>query len=519
MLPSPEACGVVTAVLEFDWTDALRPLHIAMISSELVPLAKTGGLGDVCGALPIALQQLGHQCSVFLPGFRSAMLSGLPIESTPYAFTIPMGGRHVACRVLKTKLPSSNVQAYLIDQPAYYDRDGLYGDRQGEYRDNCERFAFFCRATVEAIAQMGFQIDIVHAHDWQSALMPAYVATGFGNYEWLKSAKSVYTIHNLAYQGCFWHYDMVLTGLDWRYYNWQQMEYYGELNLMKTGIVFADAVTTVSPTYAREITQPTNGCGLDGTLRERGQSLIGIVNGVDYSQWNPATDKHLPRRYDPTSWQVGKAECKQHLQQELGLAIESRTPLIGIISRLADQKGWDIIIPLLHQMLPSVGAQWVILGTGEERYAQQLRQLASHHPGKLAIRLEFAEPLAHKIEAASDMFLMPSRYEPCGLNQLYSLKYGAVPIVHSTGGLIDTVTDATTQSLADDTATGFRFDGYRLENLRAAVDRALAMYHSQTDMWEQIVARGMQQDWSWRQSASTYDRLYHHLLAPAMVNL
>jgi starch synthase len=488
-----------------------------MISSEVVPLAKTGGLGDVCGALPVALQQLGHQCSVFLPGYRSAMHSGLPIESTPYAFTVPIGGRHVACRVLKTKLPNSSVTVYLIDQPTYFDRDGLYGDRQGEYRDNCERFAFYCRAVVEAIAQMGFAIDIAHSHDWQSALIPAYLSTGLGGYEWFRSAKSVFTIHNLAYQGCFWHYDMVLTGLDWRYYNWQQMEFYGELNLMKTGIVFADAVTTVSPTYAREITQPLHGCGLDSTLRERGQSLIGIVNGVDYSHWNPATDKYIAKRYDVTSWEVGKAECKQAIQQLCGLPVEPRTPLIGIVSRLADQKGWDLIIPLLQQA-SQLPIQWVILGTGEERYALQLRNLASLFPHKVAIRLEFAESFAHQIEAASDLFLMPSRYEPCGLNQLYSLKYGAVPIVHSTGGLIDTVTDASPQNIADGTATGFRFDEYSSEKLRGAVDRAVNSYNQQPDVWAQLVARGMQQDWSWRQSAGAYERLYQQLLTPALIS-
>jgi starch synthase len=348
--------------------------------------------------------------------------------------------------------------------------------------------------------------------------MPAYVATGFGGYAWARRAKSVMTIHNLAYQGRFWHYDMVLTGLDWQYYNWQQMEFYGQLNLMKTGIAFADAVTTVSPTYAREITEPEHGCALDGTLRDRGQSLIGIVNGVDYAHWNPAVDPYIAKKFDVSSWKAGKAECKRVLQAAHGLAEEPNTPLIGIIGRLADQKGWDLIIPLLQRGLMELPVQWVILGTGEERYAQQLKQLASHSSGKLAIRLEFAEPLAHQIEAASDMFLMPSRYEPCGLNQLYSLRYGAVPIVHSTGGLVDTVTDTTPQSLADGTATGFRFDGYSLESLRACVERALHMFGTQPELWEQIVERGMQQDWSWRQSAAAYERVYQQIRSSILVS-
>ena len=496
----------------------MKRLHIAMVSSEVVPFAKTGGLGDVCGALPIALEQLGHQCSVFLPCYRSAMHSGLPIESTPIAFTIPMGGRHVACRISKSRLPNSQVTIYFVDQPTYFDRDGLYGDKQGEYRDNCERFAFFCRATMEAIAQLSLDIDIVHAHDWQAGLMAAYVATGFGGYEWARRAKSVMTIHNLAYQGRFWHYDMVLTGLDWQFYNWQQMEFYGQLNLMKTGIAFADAVTTVSPTYAHEITEPEHGCALDGTLRDRGQSLIGIVNGVDYAHWNPALDPYLTKKFDVGNWRVGKSECKRALHAAHGLATEPNTPLIGIIGRLADQKGWDLIIPLLQRALVEMPVQWIILGTGEERYAQQLKLLASHAPGKIAVKLEFAEPLAHQIEAASDMFLMPSRYEPCGLNQLYSLRYGSVPIVHSTGGLVDTVTDTTPQTLADDSATGFRFDEYSLESLRAAVERAITMFGTQPELWEQIVSRGMQQDWSWRQSAGAYERVYQQIRYPVLVS-
>ncbi len=494
----------------------MKPLHIAMTSSETVPFAKTGGLGDVCGALPIALEQLGHKCTVFLPGYRCALQSGIPIESTPHVFTIAMGGRHVACRLLKTKLPNSAVTVYLIDQPAYYDRDGLYGDRLGEYRDNCERFAFFCRAAMEAIAQLDLEIDILHAHDWQSGLMPAYVSTGFNGYSWAQRAKSVLTIHNLAYQGRFWAYDMVLTGLDWQYYNWQQMEFYGELNLMKTGITFADAVTTVSPSYAREITQPEFGCGLDGVLRDRGQSLIGIVNGVDDS-WNPATDPHLPKNYDIGSWSEGKAECKRQLQEAMGLAPEPHLPLVGIVSRLVDQKGWDLIIPLLQLALVELPLQWVILGTGDENYAQQLRHLATRAPAKLAIKLEFAEKLAHRIEAASDLFLMPSRYEPCGLNQLYSLRYGSVPVVHSTGGLIDTVVDTSPQNLANDCATGFRFDSYTLDSLRNAILRAINVYQTKPEVWQQIVQCGMRQDWSWRQSAGAYERVYQQVLTSALV--
>ncbi|MCA9132438.1 MAG: glycogen synthase, partial [Planctomycetales bacterium] len=305
----------------------------------MLPLAKTGGLGDVCGALPIALEKLGCRNSAFLPAYRSVLRSGLRVEPTKVTFTIPIAGRNVACRLLHTQLPGSNVDVYLIDQPQYFDRDALYNDRQGEYRDNCERFCFFGRAVVEAIGQLELAPDIVHCHDWQAGLVPAHMHARRKEIAWMQRAKSVMTIHNLAYQGRYWHLDMPLTGLDWDYFNWQQMEFHGDLNLMKSGIALADSVTTVSPTYAREITQAEFGCGLESTLRARGDSLVGIVNGVDYTHWNPAVDPLLPANYSAESWLLGKAQCKLQLQQELGLQVNAEVPLVGIVSRLADQKG------------------------------------------------------------------------------------------------------------------------------------------------------------------------------------
>ncbi len=490
----------------------VKPLHIATIASEMIPLAKTGGLGDVCGALPIALEQCGCRCSAFLPAYRSVMRSGLRIEPTAHTFTILIGGRHVACRILQTRLPGSGVDVYLIDQPQYYDRDGLYHDRHGEYRDNCERFSFFCRAVIKAIEQLNLEIDIVHCHDWQAALVPAYVETKLGGFRWMEHVRSVMTIHNLAYQGRFWHLDMPLTGMDWEYFNLHQMEFHGELNLMKTGISFADTVTTVSPTYAQEITRPEFGCGLQSALRSRGDHLLGIVNGVDYAQWDPQTDPLLVANYSVADWQFGKSQCKLQLQQELGLPVEPQVPLIGIVSRLADQKGWDLIIPLLEHFVASRDVQWAILGTGDPRYEAQLRHLAERGPQRLALRLEFSEQLAHRIEAASDMFLMPSRYEPCGLNQLYSLKYGSVPIVHSTGGLADTVRDANAANVQHGTATGFRFDDYSLVGLERAVNKAIDIYLHNQSQWVRIVESGMRDDWSWSQSAKHYMELFERTL-------
>ncbi len=478
----------------------------------MLPLAKSGGLGDVCGALPLALEKCGCRCSAFLPAYRSVIRSGLRIEPTPITFTIPIAGRHVACRILRTQLPDSGVDVYLIDQPQYYDREGLYSDRQGEFRDNCERFSFFSRAVIHAIEQLSLDIDIVHCHDWQAGLVPAYIETKYGGFRWMENVRSVMTIHNLAYQGRFWHLDMPLTGLDWKYFNFQQMEFHGDLNLMKTGITFADTVTTVSPTYAHEITLPEFGCGLESTLRSRGDHLLGIVNGVDYTQWDPGTDKLLPANYSVQDWQTGKANCKRQLQVELGLAVSPQLPLIGIVSRLADQKGWDLILPLLEHWTESREVQWAILGTGDPRYESQLRHLAERNPLRLAAKMEFSEQLAHRIEAASDMFLMPSRYEPCGLNQLYSLKYGTVPIVHATGGLADTVRDANTPNLLHKTATGFRFDDYSLVGLERAVNRAVDFYLHNQLQWGQVVETGMLDDWSWAQSAKHYKEVFERTI-------
>ena len=301
---------------------------------------------------------------------------------------------------------------------------------------------------------------------------------------------------------------MPLTGLDWKYFNWEQLEYYGDLNLMKSGLVFADSLTTVSPTYAKEILRPEHGCGLDSILLNRKSDLIGIVNGVDYRQWNPADDPHLVANYDVQSWQTGKAECKQALQNELGLEQVPNVPLIGIVSRLAGQKGWDLIIPLLRRWLPRQDVQWAVLGTGEKKYEEELQNLAAMYPGKIASVLGFSESLAHRIEAASDLFLMPSRYEPCGLNQLYSLKYGCVPVVHATGGLVDTVVPTTEQTLQQGEATGFVFDDFSDQGLEKALLEALDFYHHRRQQWSQIVTSGMLGDWSWQKSAHKYRDLY-----------
>ena len=488
-------------------------MKIAYLTTEAVPYAKTGGLGDVGGALPLELARCGHDMAVIMPAFRCIRDPKLPVETLDQHLLVKIADRQVTASVLRGYLPDSNVPVYFIDQPQYYEREGLYGDVRGDYRDNCERFVFFSRAALQLIDRLGQPPQVIHCNDWQTGLVPVYLAQNPDQYRWARQVVSLMTIHNLGYQGQFWHWDMLLTGLPWDLFNWEQLEFYGHLNLLKAGIVFADALSTVSPRYAEEIQTAAQGHGLDGVLKERRDRLTGIANGIDIRAWNPATDPHLVMRYDKDTWQVGKAACKADLQQASGLPVEPRTPLIGVIGRLAEQKGWDLIIELLRQWLSDWRqVQWVVLGTGDQRYVDSLQQLRHEYGDRLGLHLTFSDALAHRIEAGSDMFLMPSRYEPCGLNQLYSLRYGTVPIVNPTGGLADTVAPVTADNLQAGTATGFWLDAYDLPSLANAVQQAVTMYSEHSDQWRQLVETGMAQDWSWSHSAAQYEELYRKLI-------
>ena len=483
-------------------------MNIVFASSEIAPFAKTGGLADVCGSLPVELHRLGHNVAAIMPAYRQVKSSGQPIEPLGVKFDIPIGNKIVRGRLLRGQLPGSDVPVFFVEQDDYFDRPELYRSKGEDYKDNCERFVFFCRAALESIRLLHLTVDVVHCHDWQTSLIPAYLKIEYAHTQGYESLASLLTIHNLGYQGIFWHWDMLLTGLDWKYFNWNQMEFYGKLNLLKTGLVFADWLTSVSPTYAKEIQSDPLGCGLDGVLRQRTESLTGIVNGADYSVWNPATDPHLPRKYDASNWQEGKAACKAALQSELGLPERDRTPIVALIGRLADQKGWDLVLELMRRWATEMDVQWVVLGTGEPFYHDALGHLARDFPQRIAARLEFSDPLAHRIEAGADMFLMPSRYEPCGLNQLYSLKYGTVPVVRATGGLVDTVADTTPETLAAGAATGFQFEAYNPSVLDATLRRAVETYWQNAPVWRQLIEAGMQQDWSWNNSAQRYLEVY-----------
>jgi starch synthase len=400
---------------------------------------------------------------------------------------------------------------------------GLYqyslpNGQKRDYGDNCERFVFFSRAVFEAMRLLDFWPDVLHANDWQTGLVPVYLREVYDHLldhrlrERYRQLRTLFTIHNLAYQGTFWHWDWPLTGLDWRLFNFHQLEFHGNLSLLKGGIVFADRLNTVSPTYAREIQTPYYGCGLQGVLLERRAVLSGVVNGIDVEAWDPLTDPHLAGHYDAGTVSAGKAICKAALQQAFDLAPEPGTPLIAMVARLAEQKGIDLVTAAGERLL-RLGVQLVVLGEGNPVYQDLLRGLAQCHRGRMGLRIGFDEGLAHRIEAGADLFLMPSLYEPSGLNQLYSMRYGTVPVVRATGGLADTVVDCTPQTLAEDRATGFSFVAYTADELLATVERAVTLYRDQPERWLQVVRCGMRQDWSWDRSAAEYERLYGLLCA------
>ncbi len=483
-------------------------MKILFLSSEVVPFAKTGGLADVAAALPAALSKLGHDLTIILPAYRDVWRSAAQITDTGIGLEIPMGPKLIKARVLATKLPDSRVEVFLIDQPEFYDRDGLYGDQQGDYPDNCERFAFYQRAALEIVRQLHLKLDLIHCNDWQTALIPTYLREleALRPNSPLQSTPSLLSIHNIAYQGSFDPRKLHSTGLEKSLFHPGRLEYLGRINFLKAGLIDADALSTVSPTYALEIQTKEYGRGLDAILRERSDFLAGIVNGIDTVAWNPKIDPYIPTQFDVSSWQPGKASCKSELQCLLGLPSRPDVPLLASVGRLDPQKGWDLFVEIGDELLHE-DVQLVILGAGDLKLAEGLRALEHRHPDRVRVKIEFSNALAHQIEAGADFFLMPSRYEPCGLNQLYSLAYGTIPIVRATGGLADTVVDANPATLRAGTANGFAFREPSGEAFLKAIKRALAVW---TD-WEtraKLIRTGMMADWAWHRSARTYAELY-----------
>ncbi len=465
-----------------------------MISSEAAPFAKTGGLADVVGSLPAVLRSCGEEVAVVIPRYGSIDLKTarrvwdhLPVYFGPDSYPVSI-----------YQAPAE-FPVYLVDCPPLYDRNGFYGESGLDYPDNHIRFAVFCRAAL-GVARNLFRTDIFHCHDWQTGLVPAYLRTTFATDPTFLGCRTLFTIHNLGYQGLFPKTALADVALDPSVFRPDGMEFYGRVSYIKAGIEFADALSTVSPTYAREIQTPELGFGLDARLRERASVLTGILNGVDYTEWSPQTDPYIPAHYSIEDLS-GKAICKRRLLEEFGLPPEAMDrPLLGIVSRFTRQKGTDILAEIAAQIVAE-DVYLVALGTGDPEYEEFFVRMQAEHPGRIAARIGFDDGMAHRIEAGADIFLMPSRYEPCGLNQIYSLHYGTVPVVRATGGLDDTIEEG----------TGFKFRDYSgqafLEAVRAAV-RAFA----DREGWQEMMRRGMRKDFSWKTSAAAYSALYRRLL-------
>jgi len=480
-------------------------MRIVFVVSEAAPFAKTGGLADVAGALPKALADLGHDVALLMPLYRSVREAECVLTDTGVRLEVEMPQGAIEGHIVRTALPDSDVHVFLVENDSLFGREHLYSTAAGDYRDNCRRFAFFCRAALRAIDDLDLEPDVIHAHDWQAGLVPPLAAVRFADNPTIARTARVFTIHNLSYQGIFWHWDMPLTGLPWEMFNWQELEFHGKLNLMKGALIHADLITTVSQRYAEEIQTPAFGCGLETILADRADDLVGVINGVDYSVWNPAADPNIPAAYTPDDL-AGKAVCKRDLQRACHLPPVS-VPLVGMISRLVDQKGFDLIVEAVGDMM-DMDLQFVLLGTGESTYEELLAEVGRRFPAKAGVHITFDNELAHRIEAGADIFLMPSRFEPCGLNQLYSLKYGTVPVVHATGGLADTVVDCTGETLVTGRATGFTFTDYTPEAMLDCLTRALDLYTTAPHIWRRLQLTGMKQDFSWRTRARRYVELY-----------
>ena len=476
-------------------------LDILMITPEARPFAKTGGLADVAGALPQALARLGHRVTIVVPKYRGTETDGAAGEAAP----VPFGIHEYPVRFIEQAV-SEGVTAVLIDAPALYDRAGLYGDRNGEFGDNAFRFAVLSRGALEYARLRSTRFSVIHAHDWQAALAPVYARTVLRDDPFIGGVRTVLTIHNLAFQGTFDPKELSWIGLGADLYTPGVLEFYGRASALKGGVVFSEVITTVSPTYAQEILRPDFGFGFDGILRTRADDLLGILNGIDTATWDPASDRFLPVHFDAQSLDR-KAEIKRQLLEQAGLPADAealRRPLIGIVTRLTHQKGCDLFSAAADRLM-ALDASWVMLGSGDAWCEDLWRQLAARFPHRVAARIGFDEQLAHLIEAGSDLFLMPSWYEPCGLNQMYSLRYGTLPIVRATGGLQDTVVDA--QESAE-RANGFKFSHYTGEALIEAVERALAVFRNEPSGWRAMQQNGMRADFSWDVSAREYVKVY-----------
>lgn len=483
-----------------------QSLRILFATPEAVPFAKTGGLADVAGALPKFLQHLGCDVILVMPYYRMVKQSGFPIQYLGEEIEVPLGDQSLRAEVYQSYL-NQTIPVYFIGRDEFFDREYLYSTPKGDYFDNAERFIFFSRAVLHLARLLSFPPDLIHHHEWQTGLISAYLKSLYSDDPHFGSTATVFTIHNIAYQGLFRKEKLALTGLPPEMYNPEGIEFWERINLMKAGIVYADAINTVSQKYSEEIQTPEYGYGLEGILRKRRKDLYGILNGVDYQDWDPAHDPHLIARYDQDDLS-GKRECKKDLLREFGLpsALE-KAPLLGMISRLADQKGFDLLAEIIDELF-TFDIGFVLLGTGEQKYHDFFTRIAQKYPQKAGIRIAYDDRLAHKIEAGADLFLMPSKYEPCGLNQIYSLKYGTIPVVRATGGLDDTITP---YDPSNGTGNGFKFNRYDSKEFLSQIKNALNLY-AQPEHWTKLIRNAMASDFSWEKSAEAYLHLYRRAM-------
>lgn len=456
-------------------------MKIVMCASEVVPFAKTGGLADVAGALPQALETQGQDVIIVMPRYKAIQDSKFKIQRLKDDISYSTTGK--------------NIKVYFIEKDSYFNRDALYGDKSGDYADNLDRFSYYSKRTLELLKEINFKPDVIHVHDWQACLIPVYLKTIYAKDAFYKNTKTMLTIHNIGYQGLFNKEEFPKLGLDWSLFGIEGLEFYDRINVLKGGMNFSDIINTVSPTYSKEIQTKEFGFGLEGVLNKRRNSVFGILNGLDYNIWNPETDKLILKNFsakDP----AGKAQDKEDLQSFCKLPSKNDIPLFGIVSRLAEQKGFDILAEGIDAIC-QMGLQLVILGTGDLKYHLIMEDMAKKYPNVISLHLKFDDTLAHKIYAGSDIFLMPSKYEPCGLGQLISLRYGTIPLVFKTGGLADTV----------NSDNGFVFDNYSSKTLIETIKKSLDAFKNRKK-WSELVSRAMNCDFSWKESAREYIRLY-----------
>jgi starch synthase len=480
-------------------------MRIVLITPEAAPFSRTGALGVFAGALPPELAGLGHQVGVLSPFYRTAR-NIEPAPAKVASGTVPVGTETVEWTLYRSPLNPGGAEYCLIGNDYFFDRPGLYGDARGDYSDNCSRFIFFCRAALAAVQTLGARVDVFHTDDWQTGLVPAFLKCSLYSHPFFADSASVFTVHRITAQGLFWHWDWPLLNLPWKHYNWKEMEYHGKISFLKSGLVYADVLNTVSPTYARELQTPEHGAGLEGVLSERAADLHGIVQGLDALEWDPAADPRLPAAYSARDLS-GKAKCKAALLKRLEWPNDAKTPVAAFLGAFNPPSGADLLLEALEPLLRRP-VRLVVHGTGGEQYQSPLQRMSNLHPDRLAVRFGEDEDLTRLILAGGDLLLKPSLHEPCGVMQLKALRYGMLPLVRRTGGLADTVMDATPEALASGAATGFLFTEPSTAALLAALDGALKLCAEAPKTWQALRRQAMRQDWSWARCARGYVELY-----------